>query len=637
MILGHKPLGRMKTYVKRKIEEKELPIVSAYGASLASDGASAVDRTPFLNLLKLSAGLVHFIETKDCRGHIKDAKYIADFVIDYIMSLKTPTSIRQVLMDNACRSSWPLIEAACPWIVCAPCVPHCGNLELHDMKKKLLWYDSTIDDVRKIKNFVNLHQAVWAEFMKHSARALSTPGDTRMGTHVIGTEAVLVNKAALRSTILSDAVAEYVRRNRSMRPTLRSGKKGRTLFERYLEVKELIVGDAFWPKAKGVCDVSSPVMSVIRVGDQDGPTASKIHYLMYMAQEKMKKVDLSFLGRDQKVQDETRDTLISIHHARWDYLFSDIIAAGYLLDPEYWDIPDKHEDPEINQGFLNMVRRTFPDPAHPEPSASQAQRSRYGADKAEMMEKRATAELQLSHYMSKSGTFAREETQHNAQRMAACEWWNNYGIEVPELRKVAMYVLAQPCGAGSSERGHKEMNFVKSKVRNRLGSQKTSDMVYVRFNIHQVEKIETRDYNTPCPKWNEDDCDSGDEVDVCPEAVHIDPAEGGSSLLDEEGGEPDEDEDDISVASGETDDDDDDGDNDAWRAARLAEEASFFAKLKEHEEKGQRKSRGIKEPEKRIEPLFLETDRHGNALAAVDPRTITSSRRTVRRPVPADM
>ena len=63
--------------------------------------------------------------------------------------------------------------------------------------------------------------------------------------------------------------------------------------------------------------------------------------------------------------------------------------------------------------------------------------------------------------------------------MSASTWWQMYGSEVPELQRVAMRVTGQVAGAGAAERGHKEVNFVLNKQRNRTGY----DRVLALFNV----------------------------------------------------------------------------------------------------------------------------------------------------------
>lgn len=149
----------------------------------------------------------------------------------------------------------------------------------------------------------------------------------------------------------------FIERNKNNRS--KPGKP--TLKERYNEVKNLILNDDLWHRTSGVLGISLPVPCVLTTADEDGPTASKIHYMMFRAQEKAAQADLSFLGSASR-QKKEHELIAKITCARWDYMFTDIMATGCLLDPEYWDMAGKTDDPEIMDGFRNMLERTFPFP-----------------------------------------------------------------------------------------------------------------------------------------------------------------------------------------------------------------------------------------------------------------------------------
>ena len=164
-------------------------------------------------------------------------------------------------------------------------------------------------------------------------------------------------------------------------------------------------------------------------------------------------------------------------------------GAGYMLDPEFWQC-NAEEDPEVVHAFEQMVDLTYflPDTLSDDASLEDK------AKRAELVQTqerlRDQCHLDLVSFKRKVGAFARPRVQGMAKKMAACEWWRQYGGEVPALRKVACRVLGQVAGAGAAERGHKEMNFLKSKSRNRLSITTTDKLVYVRHNLSQKEKIE---------------------------------------------------------------------------------------------------------------------------------------------------
>ena len=57
-----------------------------------------------------------------------------------------------------------------------------------------------------------------------------------------------------------------------------------------------------------------------------------------------------------------------------------------------------------------------------------------------------------------------------------------------KLRQMGMRVCMCVAGAAASERGHKDMAFVHSKVRNKLGPEKVNDLLYVQMNLQFLEQ-----------------------------------------------------------------------------------------------------------------------------------------------------
>jgi hypothetical protein len=105
------------------------------GVVLVGDGAVNVSREPFLNVLSVQGNRREFIKAQNCAGKVKDMRFIADDIIGVINSLEDPQSVVAVMMDNATRGAWPLIEAACPWVVACACGPHVADLLQEDVGK----------------------------------------------------------------------------------------------------------------------------------------------------------------------------------------------------------------------------------------------------------------------------------------------------------------------------------------------------------------------------------------------------------------------------------------------------------------------------------------------------------------------
>jgi hypothetical protein len=67
-------------------------------------------------------------------------------------------------------------------------------------------------------------------------------------------------------------------------------------------------------------------------------------------------------------------------------------------------------------------------------------------------------------------------------------WWEDYGATTPNLQKLAIRILAQPCSASGCERNWSTFENIHTKKRNRLTQKRLNDLVYVRYNLRLHEK-----------------------------------------------------------------------------------------------------------------------------------------------------
>ena len=376
------------TQVKGEIEQEAGDLARRFGTTYVSDGATTTDRTPVLNLLGVSGGLVQFIKATDCRGRIKNSEYIADFIVKAILELESPYLVVQVLMDNATRSSWPLIEKACPWVSCAPCMPHVLDLELEDYYKAFDWVKDVVEQTKTLRKFVYKHQATLAAFQEVAESMMAMPAGTRFATCGILLSTALKNKKPLGDLFNDSSVYEFARKYRN-----NTNEAGETLWDRYTTLRMQVADMEYWERVESVVNLFAPVTRLLRLCDSDGPSASKVYYGQYVVQEELGKLDLPFMTEAEAKA--CREKAHAIHMARWEYGFSPIHATGYLLDPEFRLMHDDIIIPEINEGFMKMVDKTFPLPDGPVDPCSSVDRAKHEAACEEQANKRAAAEEQV--------------------------------------------------------------------------------------------------------------------------------------------------------------------------------------------------------------------------------------------------
>ena len=177
---------------------------------------------------------------------MKNAQYITDLVCEYVESLPDPRSVLAVLMDNATRAAWPLIEKRCPWIVCAPCMPHVLDLLLEDIGK-LGFVASVFERGAAVRKFVRNHQHVQAAFRVVSEGELSNPGMTRFKTVLIGLQSLVKHRDAVTQALVSSEVVKAVKAAQAPMPAL------------YSEAKDICMSDDFWDEADTVVAIMEPI------------------------------------------------------------------------------------------------------------------------------------------------------------------------------------------------------------------------------------------------------------------------------------------------------------------------------------------------------------------------------------------
>jgi hypothetical protein len=163
------------------------------GLIIVGDGATNVNKDPILNVLAVRGGRQEFIKAMNCKGKVKDKRFIVDDFIAVIKAQPDPKAVVMVITDNACRGSWPLIEEACPWVVCGGCKPHVCDLLLEDIGK-LLFFKKVFSKAAVLCTLVRSRSRLLAAYDTRCKSKLVNPGNTRFSTCVIGAVNMLSNR-----------------------------------------------------------------------------------------------------------------------------------------------------------------------------------------------------------------------------------------------------------------------------------------------------------------------------------------------------------------------------------------------------------------------------------------------------------
>jgi hypothetical protein len=93
-------LNETKHKIKAQNAERTKMFIRTYGVTLVGDGWSSVNNHPLLNMMYVSPASEEFLGAIDTSDHIKDAVYIADVFMRYLIEVG-PENVVQVWTDNA--------------------------------------------------------------------------------------------------------------------------------------------------------------------------------------------------------------------------------------------------------------------------------------------------------------------------------------------------------------------------------------------------------------------------------------------------------------------------------------------------------------------------------------------------------
>ena len=86
----------------------------------------------------------------------------------------------------------------------------------------------------------------------------------------------------------------------------------------------------------------------------------------------------------------------------------------------------------------------------------------------------------------------------------ALSWWLEWGIEVPELKHLAIKLVSLMIGSGPAERTWKDVGNILTKNRNRLGIDRCLDLVHVRMSLRRELKLVTDAELAQLKDWETD-------------------------------------------------------------------------------------------------------------------------------------
>ena len=247
----------------------------------------------------------------------------------------------------------------------------------------------------------------------------------------------------------------------------------------------------------------TPIVKLLRLMDGEKPAMGKVYDRMFMIGVGIEKSSVSWKAKAAK-----------IHSDRWEYLHSEMHAAGYALDPEFMEMATDVD--EATQSGLSAVieKICLRDDMEAAANAEAADALTIESDKVQ--ERIGKTMLELATYQQREGIFTKLYVMKHAKTMAPATWWAQYGKHIKFIASVARRVLAQPVCASAAERNWSVYGAIKTTARVKMGHAVADKLVYCHEALHIQSKLQTASYNKQTvEKWDSDsDSDESDEEDL---------------------------------------------------------------------------------------------------------------------------
>lgn len=176
------------------------------------------------------------------------------------------------------------------------------------------------------------------------------------------------------------------------------------------DFKEYILNEEIWAQAQIILQILEPfVKSLVGLKTDKIVIGDVYHWRV----ESLKAVRST--GLDKTIMDGLERLIEKI----WDGRFSKLHALGYMLNPKYFS--ENQLEAKFGMQDWELILETF---------------------KLDESPKRILLE-QLGLYSQQCGLMGEEDAIHSRNKLDPLTWWENFGIEIPELKALAIKIFSQ--------------------------------------------------------------------------------------------------------------------------------------------------------------------------------------------------
>nr|XP_034570652.1 uncharacterized protein LOC117835402 [Setaria viridis] len=282
------------------------------GCTIMADGWTDRKRRTLINFLVYCPKGTIFLKSVDATKSSKTAEFLFRLFRD-VVNFVGAEHVDHFITDNASNmvAAGRRLEDEFPSIYWSPCAAHCLNLVLSDFGKENL-VKTTVPHASSITKYIYNHcypLYLMRKFTK--GHEILRPAQTRFATNFVALQSIYKHKADLHAMVVC---SEWTNSAYYKDP---QGKK----------FTKAVLDQNFWKDCAVVCQLSEPIVRVLRIVDSDErPAMGYLFAAFHASREKIEK-------RFQRKKDLVKPFLEYID-ARWDKHFDkNIHAAGFWFNP----------------------------------------------------------------------------------------------------------------------------------------------------------------------------------------------------------------------------------------------------------------------------------------------------------------
>ncbi|CAM9682103.1 unnamed protein product, partial [Heterosigma akashiwo] len=428
---------------------------------MMGDGAKNVKGQKLLNFLIATNKGTLFLFSEDTEGEHITADYMAAKFIRAI-ELVGPENVAALVTDNAgeMRASFQIIKERFPHLIFLGCAAHLLDRCLRDLLQ-IDWIQDLVDSSKQVVTFIKTHSRI--KFIFEDLATTNAP-DVRkvkfLTKPATKTRFAGVHKMLYRLHKNIVHVQNTIHDPRYIEHNVRS-----------VQVENTINSRAYWNRVETAVNLMDPMVTLLRLCDSDkGENIGKIYpgfkALMneHLAEFRCTGIgQIKTLFRDRLRMNQVEGAAAPARGGRQAAPrnvvslcnYYDIFKASYCVEPEFQLVGLSADERAAFERVLDIM----------EPQE----------------EARANVLRQFDAFRSGEGGFANPNVMMMKEQYKEnpCKWWKNYGIRGGDLATVAVRMLSIRPSQSNAERNWKHHSWMHNVKRNRLDSERVSDLVQV--------------------------------------------------------------------------------------------------------------------------------------------------------------